>query len=129
MIGPANRRLLAITVLLVPISIALMRVHTLFTLLTIPFCFGAPLGVAMLASPLLCGKPFVPVSRSDTAEETRQQGWTDYVLTGASILCGVGLLFVFGEVADCIRNENVWKADLLPVTIDICKLLHLRNGG
>ncbi len=129
MLTSGDRLLVVIATVLVPVAIALMRVHTMFTLLTVPFCFGAPLGAAVLVSPWACGKPFVPISRSDTDADRREQAWTDHVLTWGAILSGIVLLFVFGEIADCLRHENVWKADLLPVTIDVCELLHPSGSG
>lgn len=124
-----DRLLLLIATLLVPVAIVLMRVHTLFTLLTLPFCLLSMLGAAALFSRYAIGKSFVPISKHDTAEDAAQQEWTDYVLTWSAILAGLLLLFAFGEVADCLRAENVWHGDLLPIRVDVCALLGLRGGG
>jgi len=107
MFTSSDKKCFFVSLLLVPAALALMKFHTVFTLLTVPFCFGFNLALAAVASRLLFKKEFVPASGFSRKEE-KEQKWSDYLLTWLAIFGGILLLFLFGAIADFIRDENVW---------------------
>ncbi|GEM_PF-4329864 len=118
--SPFEKRIFLIAVLLVPVALVLARVHSGFIILTIPFCFGLFFVLAAVISPGLFKKDFIPPSRSDTAEDIKLQKWSDHVLIYSAILAGVLLLFVFGQIGDCISGQKVWVMDLWDLGWTLC---------
>ena len=115
-----EKRIALIAVLLVPVALILARIHSGFIILTIPFCFGLFFALAALISPGLFKKEFVPPSKFDTEEDTRFQKWSDHVLIYLAIFGGVLLLFVFGQIGDCISGQKIWVMDLWDIGWTFC---------
>lgn len=107
-----NRRFLVWAVVLAALSIGLAPVHTLSALLSLPFAGGVAFVICDLISHAIAGRQFVFPSKwgLNTDEERRLMAWTDHVL---AFLCGLITvlgLFVFGEIVDCLRHEDVWHS-------------------
>jgi len=119
-ITPWERKIYVISILLVPVAVYLMNYHTLFTLLTIPFCFGTTLGLASIISRVYFERTFTPVSKYD---DWRKFSWIDKLLTWSAIGVGIVLLFYLGEVADCVREEDVWKSVFIKIGVEMCELI------
>lgn len=106
------------SILLVPLAIYLVRFHTIFVLLTLPFCLGSTFGMASILSRGWRGRKWTPVSKF---EDWRQFSWADKLLTWIAIVAGILLLFCFGEVADCLRQEDVWKSGFIQLSPEFCE--------
>ena len=117
---PFEKRIFLVAVVLVPIALILAQIHSGFIVLTIPFCFGLFFVLAAVISPWLFKKEFVPPSRSDTEEDIKLQKWSDHVLIYAAIVAGILLLFVFGQLGDCISGQKVWIMDLWNLGWTLC---------
>jgi len=112
---PGSRRFVAIAIVLATLSVALAPLHTLSALLSLPLSGGVAYVVCDVFSRAIAGRQFVFPSKwgLNTAEERRIMAWSDHVL---GLLCGllaVAGLFVFGELVDCVRHENVWGGEAL----------------
>jgi membrane associated rhomboid family serine protease len=108
-----DRRILIISAGLAVLAIVLAPLHTAFTLLAIPFSGGVAYVVSDILSHAFVGRPFIFPSKWgwNTEEEKRSMAWSDHAL---GLFCGVLMvvcLFVFGEITDCIRGENVWHGE------------------
>ena len=117
---PFEKRIVLMAIVLVPVALALARLHSGFIILTIPFCFGLFFALAAAISPRLFKKDFVPPSRSDTAAETKLQKWSDHALIYCAIFGGVLLLFVFGQIGDCLSGQKIWVMDLWDLGLSFC---------
>jgi hypothetical protein len=117
---PRNRRFFLVAVALGTLALLLAPLHTLSALLSLPFTGAAAYVLCDMASHAVAGRPFVFPSKwgLNTEEERRILAWSDHVL---AFVCGaltvVGL-FVFGELVDCVRHENVWRGEA--VGLDWC---------
>jgi len=107
---PRNRRLFVGAFVLAVLSIALAPLHTASVLLSLPFTGGVAYVLCDILSHAIVGRQFVFPSKwgLNTPEERRIMAWTDYVLGLAFGLLTVSGLFVFGQVVDYVRHENVW---------------------
>ncbi len=117
---PFEKRIFWVSLILVPVALALAWVHSLFIILTMPFCFGLFFALAAVISPRLFKKEFVPPSRSDTDADIKLQKWSDHVLIYIAIFGGILLLFVFGQLGDCISGQKVWIMDLWDLGWTLC---------
>lgn len=110
---PRNRRFFLIAGALGILSIALAPLHTASALLSLPFAGAVAYVLCDLVSRAVIGRDFVFPSKwgLNTPEERRIIAWSDHVL---ALLCGLLTvlgLFVFGELVDCVRHEDVWRGE------------------
>ncbi len=106
-----NRRFILVALVLAVLSIALAPVHTISALLSLPFTAAIAFLLCDIISHAITGRQFVFPSKwgLNTEEERRLLAWSDHVL---AVLCGLLTvlgLFVFGEIVDCVRHEDVWR--------------------
>ena len=97
------------------LSIALAPLHTLSALLSLPFTGGVAYIACDIISHFIAGRQFVFPSKwgLNTPEERRIMAWTDHVLALACGMLTILGLFVFGELVDCVRHEDVWRGEAL----------------
>ncbi len=112
---PKNRRFVLMAIVSATLSVALAPLHTLSALLSLPFTGGVAYIACDIISHLIAGRQFVFPSKWDlnTPEERRIMAWTDHIL---ALVCGLVTvlgLFVFGELVDCVRHEDVWRGEAL----------------
>lgn len=107
-----NRRFLVWAVVLAALSIGLAPVHTLSALLSLPLAGGIAYVICDFISHAIAGREFVFPSKwgLNTDEERRILAWTDHVLAFLFALITVLGLFGFGEIVDCLRDEDVWRS-------------------
>ena len=108
---PKNRRLILVAVVLAVLAIALSPIHTISALLSLPFTAAIAFFLCDIISHAIAGRQFVFPSKwgLNTDEERRLLAWSDHFL---ALLCGLLTvlgLFVFGEIVDCVRHEDVWR--------------------
>ena len=108
---PKNRRFILVAIALAVLSIALAPVHTTSALLSLPFTAAIAFLLCDIISHAVTGRQFVFPSRwgLNTEDERRLLAWSDHIL---AFLCGLLTvlgLFVFGEIVDCVRHEDVWR--------------------
>jgi hypothetical protein len=60
-------KLYGVSILLALVAVYLMRYHTGFTLLTVPFCFGTTFGLASIISRICFKRTFTPVSKMEVS--------------------------------------------------------------
>lgn len=99
--------------MLAVLSVALAPLHTGSALLSLPFTGSLAFLVCDVLSHCITGREFIFPSKwgLNTSEELQLMAWTDRIL---GVLCGVLAvlgLFVFGELVDCLRGENVWRGE------------------
>lgn len=107
---PRSRRFLAMAAVLAALSVALAPLHALSALLSLPLSGAVAYVLCDILSHAIAGRDFVFPSKwgLNTAEERRVLAWSDHVF---ALLCGLLTvlgLFVFGEIVDWVRHENVW---------------------
>ena len=90
-------------------AFGLVYVHTLFSLLVVPFAYSLASVVCDVISQLGMGRPFKPPSKFDTPVEARDVRMSDWIFQGIAIVITIGALFGMGNLADNIRGEDVWK--------------------
>jgi len=107
---PRNRRLFVGAIALAVLSIALAPLHTASALLSLPFTGGVAYVLCDILSHSIAGRQFIFPSKwgLNTPGERRIMAWTDHILGLVFGLLTVLGLFVFGELVDCVRHENVW---------------------
>lgn len=98
-------------VVLAALSIALSPIHTISALLSLPFTAAIAFLICDIISHAVTGRQFIFPSKwgLNTDDERRLLAWSDHVL---ALLCGLLTvlgLFVFGEIVDCVRHEDVWR--------------------
>lgn len=100
--------------MLAALTIVLAPLHTLSAFLSLPFTVGASFVICDLLSHAIAGRQFVFPSKwgLNTDEERRIMAWTDHVLALLCALLAVLGLFVFGELVDCVRHENIWRGEV-----------------
>jgi hypothetical protein len=101
-------------------SVALAPLHTASALLSLPFTGTVAYVVCDLLSYAVTGRAFVFPSKwgLNTSEELGLIAWTDHVLALLFAMLMILGLFVFGELVDCVRHENVWRGEV--VGLDWC---------
>lgn len=109
--GPKNRRFILVALALAVLSIALAPIHTISALLSLPFAAALAFSICDIISHAITGRQFVFPSKwgLNTEDERRLLAWSDHIL---AFLCGLLTvlgLFVFGEIVDCVRHEDVWR--------------------
>lgn len=112
---PKNRRVLVTAVALAVLSIALAPIHTASALLSLPFTGGVAYVLCDVISHAITGRDLVFPSKwgLNTRAERRIIAWTDHILALICGLLAVLGLFVFGEIVDCVRHEDVWRGEAL----------------
>lgn len=113
-----EKKLFLLSIPLALLALYLVKFHTAFVLLTLPFCLGMTFGIASIICRVCFGRNWIPVSKLD---DWRQFTWVDKILTWMAILAGILLLFYFGEIADCLRHEDVWKSGFLQLNPKLCE--------
>lgn len=100
-------------VVLAALSIALAPLHTASALLSLPFTGAVAYVLCDIVSYFISDRQFVFPSKwgLNTPEERRIMAWTDHVLALACGLLTILGLFVFGELVDCLRHEDVWRGE------------------
>ena len=106
-----DRRFVLIAIVLAVLSIALAPIHTMSALLSLPFTVAVAFFLCDIISHVVTGRQFVFPSRwgLNTEDERRLLAWSDHIL---AFLCGLLTvlgLFIFGEIIDCVRHEDVWR--------------------
>jgi hypothetical protein len=107
---PRGRRFFAVAAALAALAVALAPLHALSALLSLPLSGAVAYVLCDILSHAIAGRDFVFPSKwgMNTAGERRVLAWSDHVL---ALLCGLLTvlgLFVFGEIVDWVRHENVW---------------------
>lgn len=110
---PRNRRFFLLAIGLAVLSIVLAPIHTMSALLSLPFTGAVAFLLCDVISHAVTGRQFVFPSKwgLNTAAERSILGWTDHILALLCALLTVLGLFVFGELVDCVRDENVWRGE------------------
>jgi hypothetical protein len=112
---PKNRRFFLAAVVLGALSIALSPLHTGSALLSLPFTGAVAYVLCDMVSHAMTGRNFVFPSKwgLNTPGERRMIAWTDHILALLCALLTVLGLFVFGELVDCVRHEDVWRGEVV----------------
>jgi hypothetical protein len=110
---PRNRRFCLIAVALGALSVALAPLHTASALLSLPLTGAVAYILCDAVSHAVTGRDFVFPSKwgLNTPDERRIIAWSDHVLALLCALLTVLGLFVFGELVDCVRHEDVWRGE------------------
>lgn len=126
---PRNLRLFRYAAMLAVFALALAPLHTLAALLSLPFAVSVAFVLCEYLSLAVVGRPFIFPSKwgLNTEEERRRLRWSDHVLAFVCGILSVVGLFVFGEIVDCIRGENVWRGE--DAGLHWCEQLQPRGGG
>ena len=104
-----NRHLALGSIMLAASAFALVYVHTLFSILVVPLRYLVASVACDVVSQIFLGRPFYPPSKFDTPSESRDVSGSDWAFQMVAIVITIGMLFVMGNFADSIRNEDVWK--------------------
>lgn len=91
------------------LAVVLSYVHPLFALLAALMCAFVSYYPIDVISRIAFNKEFQPPTRGASDWDASRR-WSDWLLLLPWVLLFVNLLFVFGEVADCMHHKNIWKS-------------------
>jgi hypothetical protein len=113
-----NLRFLLVAIALAGLSLALAPFHTASALLSLPFSGALAYVLCDLISHAITGREFVFPSKwgLNTPGERGMIAWTDHMLALLCALLTVIGLFVFGELVDCVRHEDIWRGEAMGLT-------------
>src|SRR5687767_13572337 len=105
----SDRTVLFASIGMSALAIGLAYLHPLFALLAALMCALVSYHAVNLVSRVVFDKDFQPHTREPTGWHASRR-WSAWLLLLPCVLLFVNLLFVFGEMADCMHHKNVWKS-------------------
>jgi hypothetical protein len=103
-----SRKTIIVAACLAAASIPLSKLHAMFSLAALPLCAVASYSIFNGVSRALFKKEYQPPTRIGIPEWRPERRWSDWLLFVPEVLLFVGLLFLFGNVGDCMSHRHVW---------------------